>query len=120
MWTRFTNIFPVPGRPEPILFAYVEAPMKKAKDLLEIEMQMRQLDSSGLTAIDEHRLLEQATGYERGCPCLYNPMRRSWRWLEPGEKYPNFMMFYPGYGKYETLDAFLSRPDVVLVRHDRD
>lgn len=107
-------MYPVPGRPEPILFAYVEAPMKKAKSVLEQEMTSVGLESSGLFAIDEHPSLELASGYERGCPCLYNPLKGTWRWTEPGVKYTHNLIFLAGYGLYEDLESFKKRTDVLI------
>lgn len=114
MWTRFVNMYPVPGRPEPILYAYVEAPMKKAKEVLVREMELVGLEPSGLFAVDEHNNLEQASGYERGCPCLYNPLKHTWKWVEPGTKYTSNLSFVAGYGKYETIEQLKLRQDVLI------
>lgn len=114
MWTRFVNMYPVPGRPEPILYAYVEAPMKKAKEILKQEMTSMGLEPSGLFAIDEHLSLDQASGYERGCPCLFNPVKHTWRWTEPGIKYTRNLIFHAGYGRYEDMKDFRMRQDVLV------
>lgn len=114
MWTRFVNMYPVPSRPEPILYAYIEAPMKRAKGILEQVLSTLGLGPTGLFAIDEHLSLEQATGYERGCPCLFNPQKHTWRWTEPGVKYTRNLIFIAGYGIYEDLDSFKQRTDVLI------
>lgn len=56
-------------------------------------------------SVSEHETLEQATGYERGCAFFKD------HYIESPRKGYNGYVY-----KYTSLDAYLSRSDVLIIR----
>lgn len=136
MWTRFMDMYSGGGSKEPQHYILIEAPEAEAISIFygrfghnpeRVSCTCCGQDYS----IDSAESLAQLTGYDRGCRNLKtpqdpvtgrylndDPVLRNHYYLEEGETPPEGYEVdnLPRWNKYLTLDEYLQREDVLVIR----
>jgi len=112
-WTKFEPR----GVPQiPFRLVYVEAPEYAAREVIKLRFGITITEGDQRFNIEQQPNLEQVSGFDRGCSCLYQPSTGKLRWVEIRQMPVGDWEYHEGYGRYEELDQYVRSRDLLFIR----